>query len=596
MADYSANPHTTDLRLSDELDLPISAVTDTFVVVGKRGSGKTNTVTVMVEEMDAAGASFVVIDPVGVWWGLRHGPNGGPDGGLAVIVLGGEHGDLPLDGTAAAGEAVAELVVAERVNVVLDLSLLRKNEQREFLIGFLETLYHRNREALHLAFDEADIGAPQRPVKGTERLLGAMDDIVRRGRVRGIGVSLITQRPAVLHKDVMSQASVLVAMRLPGPHDRDAVDAWVKAQADSEQRRKVLDSLPGLDLGQAWVWDPGREVLKLVGVRERRTFDSSRTPEVGEAAVLPTGAPAVDLTTFADRLAEHVERATENDPGKLKARIKRLEGELATARRNGDGTPGVEHVEVPVFSDKLADALRTAVADLRASADGLARDAAHVDRTAEVAREAADSVGGALDRWPERPSHRPADAIPNRSIRPAPSPGHAPAEIDVGGKLRAGPHRMLAALARPPGIRVTRAQIGTLAGLTPSGETFASYWSTLIDQGLIIEDGDACTITESGLAALGERAPDPFPMTPDEIRNLWARHLKPGARRILDILTDAHPDQLTHDELADRADSTSNAVTFSAHLSTLRRNGLANVQGDTIRAGDALFVGITTYQ
>ena len=51
------------------------------------------------------------------------------------------------------------------------------------------------------------------------RLMGAVDDIVRCGRVKGIGVTLISQRAAVLHKDVLDQAEVLIALRMTSPRD-----------------------------------------------------------------------------------------------------------------------------------------------------------------------------------------------------------------------------------------------------------------------------------------------------------------------------------------------------------------------------------------
>ena len=65
--------------------------------------------------------------------------------------------------------------------------------------------------------DEADLLAPQRVMAGGERLLGAMSDLVRRGRVRGLGVTLVTQRPATLNKDILTQAEVLIALRMTAP-------------------------------------------------------------------------------------------------------------------------------------------------------------------------------------------------------------------------------------------------------------------------------------------------------------------------------------------------------------------------------------------
>ena len=71
------------------------------------------------------------------------------------------------------------------------------------MAAFCQTLYETNEEPHQLILDEADLWAPQRPIKGWESLLGDIEEIVRRGRVRGFIPWLITQRPAVLHKDVL---------------------------------------------------------------------------------------------------------------------------------------------------------------------------------------------------------------------------------------------------------------------------------------------------------------------------------------------------------------------------------------------------------
>ena len=64
------------LRLSTSLMLPLDAVTQTFGLLGKRGAGKTNTAVVMADEMIRAGLPIVIVDPVGVWWGLRSSADG----------------------------------------------------------------------------------------------------------------------------------------------------------------------------------------------------------------------------------------------------------------------------------------------------------------------------------------------------------------------------------------------------------------------------------------------------------------------------------------------------------------------------------------
>jgi len=284
------NPHgatspVEGLTLGPGLVLPVEAVTETFAILAKRGAGKTYTAAVLVEEMMGAGLPVVIVDPVGVWWGLRSSADGTAEG-LPVVIFGGDHADLPLAETAG---GLADLVVDERVPAVLDLSTLSKSAGRRFMTDFAERLYHRNRDPLHLVLDEADAFAPQRTDPGGQRLLGAIEDLVRRGRARGIGVTLITQRPAVLNKDVLTQAEVLIALRMTGPRDVAAIDEWVRLHAEEDQATEVKRSLPSLPVGTAWVWSPGwLGLLQRVAVRARTTFDSSATPKAGQRRITPT--------------------------------------------------------------------------------------------------------------------------------------------------------------------------------------------------------------------------------------------------------------------------------------------------------------------
>ena len=208
-----------NLILSDELKLPLEAVTRTFSILAMKGVGKTHCGVVMTEEMLKAGQNVIVIDPIGVWWGLRSSKDGRSEG-HSVVIFGGEHGDAPLEETA--GETIASAIVQNNFSAILDLSQMRKGAQVRLMTAFAESLYRLNRRPLHLMVDEADAFAPQRPMKGEERLLGSFEDIVRRGRARGLGVTLITQRAAIINKNVLTQTEVLVCLRVMAPQDREA--------------------------------------------------------------------------------------------------------------------------------------------------------------------------------------------------------------------------------------------------------------------------------------------------------------------------------------------------------------------------------------
>src|SRR3954470_8275001 len=97
------------LKLGRNLELPLDAVTQTAAFLGRRGSGKTYGATKLAELMLDAGAQIVALDPVGVWWGLRlNAVRTGPSP-FQIPVLGGRHGDIPLE--AGAGKLNADLVV-----------------------------------------------------------------------------------------------------------------------------------------------------------------------------------------------------------------------------------------------------------------------------------------------------------------------------------------------------------------------------------------------------------------------------------------------------------------------------------------------------
>src|SRR5581483_8063656 len=315
--------------------LPDESVTQTFGVLAKRGVGKTYTASVLAEELVGAGHQVVVLDPLDAWWGLRSSADGNAPG-LPVYVFGDEHGDLPLD--AATGALIADVVVERAASVVLSLRHLSKAAQRRFVADFAERLYHRKGEAqyrtpLHLVIDEADAFAPQRVMADTARMLGAIDDCVRRGRSSGIRVTLITQRAASLNKDVLTQCEVLVALRTIAPQDRKAIDEWIAAHDSEGRREEFMASLASLGVGEAWVWSPGwLDVFERIRVRARRTFDSSSTPKAGAKAQPPQARAVVDLDALRERMASVVAQAEANDPKKLRAKIMQLERELAAAR------------------------------------------------------------------------------------------------------------------------------------------------------------------------------------------------------------------------------------------------------------------------
>jgi len=283
--------------------LPVSALNERVAIVGTSGSGKTYAAKGLVERLMDRGGRVCVVDPLGVWWGLRAGVDGAAASGYPVVVFGGRHADVPLKATM--GSALGQLVGTHPLACVVDVSELGSSAARRgFMTAFAEALYEANTEPLHLVLDEADLWAPQRAQPGGQALLGRIEEVVRRGRVRGFVPWLITQRPAVLHKDVLSQADILVSMKLTASQDREAVGRWIEGQADRAEGKRILGVLPRLAQGEGYVWAPSDGVLAQVAFPRIRSFDSSRTPQRDECVTTPRTLAAVDLSAITVALSK----------------------------------------------------------------------------------------------------------------------------------------------------------------------------------------------------------------------------------------------------------------------------------------------------
>lgn len=582
------------IRIAKGLELPSDVVTQAIAILARRGAGKTYTGSVLVEEVVKAKLPVVVLDPTGAWWGLRTSADGEKPG-LPVVIFGGEHGDVPL--AAHAGKVIADVVIEHPGAYVIDLSGFdSKAAEQRFAGDFLERLYRgkaTRREALLLVVDEADLLAPQRPGPEQTRTLGALEAIVRRGRIRGLGVVLISQRAAVLNKNVLTQVEVLVAMQTTGPQDRAAIDDWIAGNGTREERDTVLGSLASLERGEAWLWSPSwLRRLERIQIRKRETFDSSKTPEAGAAAVTPRAFAQVDLEKLGERIRESAEQAKANDPTELRKQIVALRRELEQ-RPTKQVVETVEvRVEVPVLNGQVEALTERAqrLQDLGGSIVAVGSD-----------------ILAAIGRVQQTPSREREERAP-RGVPAAPARGRgdtavatlapaarrrdpAPAIEGEARQLKAGARRMLSALAQLHPTPLTRSQIATLSDISPAGGTFSDYLSAIRSNGLIDEANGTIALTDVGQALvagdLGTGAP-----TPEQLLEMWGRKLKAGARRMLAVLYEVYPDGVSRPELAERAEISAAGGTFSDYLSSLRRNGLLDeTQPGVVRAGAALFLG-----
>ncbi len=283
--------------------LPDELLTHTIAILAKKRAGKTYAAGVIEEEFAEKRLPFVVLDPVGVHYGIRSTADG-TKRAYPVVVFGGEHGDIPIERDM--GQAVAEAVIDENISCIIDLSELSKTAWRQFVRDFCRTLYQRNRNTnpRHVFIEEATEFVPQTRRPEMQEAYEAVERLVRMGGNKGLGVTLISQRSAQVAKDVLSQLDILIALRTVGAHDRKAMlDMFgdVLEEDDLPKLEEFKRTIPRLEDGVAWIWSP--EFLKCfeqVHIRERRTFHGGATVQVSEVQLVQA---RPDVSALRKRLA-----------------------------------------------------------------------------------------------------------------------------------------------------------------------------------------------------------------------------------------------------------------------------------------------------
>lgn len=543
--------------------VPEAARAEALAIVGKTGSGKSYTARGLVElELDA-GRRVCVLDPTGVWWGLRAGA--GKEKGFPVVIFGGEHADLPLNEANAA--AVARVIAQGQFSAIVDLADMTMGARTRIATAFADELYKGNRAPLTLVADEADLFAPQRALPDQTVLLSRFEQIARRGRVRGFRLWTVTQRPAELHKSVLSQAATLIAMKLTAPQDRDAIGAWIEGQADRAQGKAMLADLPKLKVGEGYVWCPSHDILQKVAFPRIRTLDTMMSPEAGNPRAGGMTVRVIDIGALERALGDTAAEIADNDPRALKARIRELEKRLDRPKEPSEDLAREFQRGMDVGRNSFQSGIRHTMAEVITMMD--------------CAQQALARARAELDSIDVEPI---AGATAAR-VKPQSPPQNIPEIIPdgPGAKLTRAERLILTALAQYPNGRSKR-QIAVLTGYAGSGGGFNNALSSLRQRGSITRD-DPIQITDGGRAELGRF--DPLP-TGRQLLQHWLGQLGRAEREALETIANAYPRSITKDDVAARTGYAANGGGFNNALSRLRTLDLISGRGE-LRASDDLF-------
>jgi len=223
-----------------DLTFPLDFVRDKAFLTGMTGSGKSWTAGLLMEEINRVGLQFVCFDVLGAHDGLATLPN--------VEAL------SPKNGETVNMRGLVERLGKEPTSFVIDISGLPLDKQQVLISDYCEALISAQlNKGIMTVFEECQDFVPQtgKPIssEGIIRLC-------KLGRQYGYGVCLISQRPASVSKDALSQCSVYMIHNLVNHRDLKAVEDQMGFGADRTQVKKLSSGIASATQGEVVCYSP----------------------------------------------------------------------------------------------------------------------------------------------------------------------------------------------------------------------------------------------------------------------------------------------------------------------------------------------------
>ncbi|MBW9140125.1 MAG: DUF87 domain-containing protein [Candidatus Aramenus sp.] len=231
-----------------DIVLPKEQVTRKCVaILGIRGSGKSNTAKVLVEELIKEGVPVTIVDPDGEYV-------------EEVVAYGGTVvSDFSSD-------PVELALFHQKSNAIVDVDMSEwREESFTFLAKYLDAMwqvakaYPMDRQVV---IEEAHEFVPQG--KQTE-LSDAIVRIALRGRKRGLGLVFVSQRSAKVNKDALTESELYFLHKVVHP-----ADLKVYKEILPLKPKEIERVVPSLGVGESLLYFNGE--VKRVKVRKFELF------------------------------------------------------------------------------------------------------------------------------------------------------------------------------------------------------------------------------------------------------------------------------------------------------------------------------------
>lgn len=340
-------------------ELPVVEVlTGRGVIFGKSGSGKSNSLGVIAEELLEQGFPLCIVDADGEHYGLKEEYEllhvGGDDS--VDVQIGPEH-----------AERLAEVMLHEDVPVILDISgYIDEDEADELVERVVTKLFSMEKKAkkpFPVFVEEVHEAVPEQ--NNPDSLAATLIRVAKRGRKHGLGIVGASQRPAEVKKSFVTQASWSIWHKLTWSQDTNVV----KDIIDKEHAEAVQD----LDIGQAIVMADWNDDVRTIQFRRKHTFDAGATPGLEEFTTPELKGVSDDVIDALESITDEKE-AEEDELDSLRDEVERLRAENEELEQELDRVAS----ETATDPEKV-EALTAQAERLRAERDDLQDELDHKD-------------------------------------------------------------------------------------------------------------------------------------------------------------------------------------------------------------------------
>ena len=542
-----------------------------LAVQGNSGSGKSWLLRTLLEQTHGA-VQHLVIDPEGEYRTLREVFDD-------YLILGRE-GDLNVTAETVGG-AVQTLVPAG-ANLILDLSDYGEEERDAICAAAVTGLMALKRQAgrhLLVVCDEVQTLAPQSGSSGNS--LAALTDLALRGRKRGFGLVISTQRLALVNKNLLAMCSNrLFGLTTLG---NDLKRAAEELGFSARERSRLKNLAPG----EFFAFGPAisQQVLKVKSAPVRSTHP---TP----GSIIPPTPPAAEaLSQLLAQLSvapkERLEPESNSSPlfeTELKVRV-----DAAVAARL--------KTEVAAAVTRVRKDYAGEVEGLQAQLEALSKRLEHIHALSGAAdAEAVPPLPAELP--PPLPTTEDQSAEPARPLASAEPDQAEPQSLTPldrdSERLSAKERRLLGTLASLHDLGLREVSRDVAAPLTKQSHRSSAYTALVTD----LHKRGLLTYPSSGqlaLTAAGRAAAWPTlkPASDAQLQAAWLGQLESYEETLAKELLRAYPKALSRDELSVLTGYSSASSRFAAALTKLRKFGLADYPATgMVVAGENFFLAL----